>query len=344
MQNIPHTYKTLELSEGKLEFVNKVLDPGFANSEHGLVIRPLIVGICRSDVKEFLGTRTIRHDFGHEILGEVLIGSEPSLPAAGDLVVLDPHILINRESAFGELLIASGSVDAMTRAFVKVPATVPKEKLVFVEPLSCAQHCVSNLKLFLQSDYLSGYSVCIVGAGMTGILIGLLCKYYGADVTIVNRGEERLNFLRTTSIFAKEKVVSTGQIKGAFDVVIPTTTFLQPEVLELCAKLIKDNGTILLYGGTKKGDLFPGSEVDVDEIRREQKKKVLTIGTKSFRVCGTHGARTDDFRTIIDLLSEAQDKLPVERLIRARIKLADVPEVIAAMAREDSLGKTVVEI
>ncbi len=337
------TYRTLKLSENKLEIVNEQV--GESNDAQ-LVMKPILAGICRSDVKEFLGTRTVRHDFGHEILAEIKSRSinNSLLPKVGDLVVLDPHVEIDRSSGFGELIVASGSTESLAKAFVKVPASVSPERLVFIEPLACAHHCVANLLKFEQKQDLQSLSVAVVGAGMTGILIGLLCRHYGAKVTIINRSEDRLGFLRRTSIFSDDELSLFGDIEQEFDAVIPTTTFLFPEVLEFSREIVKDSGLILLYGGTKSGDKFPNiNNIAIDDIRRNQRESTITSKGKSFKLCGTHGATTDDFKSVIKLLENSSQDFAVEKLIGRRITLDGVPKTISEMTKKEILGKTIVE-
>lgn len=284
----------------------------------------------------------MRHDFGHELLAEVVESNNAQLPQAGSRIVLDPHVSIFRTSGFGELLFATGSVDDLLRAFIEMPISVTPDRLVFVEPLACAYHCVGNLLRFEQKRNLKGMSVGIVGAGMTGTLIGLLCIYYGAGVTIVNRSQQRLDFLESKSLFGKKDLRLAHRIGRKFDVVIPTTTFLLPEILRLCEQVVKDMGLILLYGGTKAGDIFPlRDEVDIDQIRRTEGMQFIQAD-KPFRVGGTHGAKTADFKSMADLLSKHPLAIPVEKLITNRILLQDVPQIISEMANKDSLGKTVV--
>ena len=340
---IPRSFKTFELSESKLDIVQKRIAE---SSEPQLILKPRLVGICRSDIKEFLGTRTVRHDFGHEILAEVVESNtnDDQLPKAGDLVVLDPHIKIRRTSGFGELIVATGSNENLAKAFVTVSSSIGDDKLVFTEPLACAHHCVSNLLRYEQRETLDGLSVGIVGAGMTGILIGLICKHLGATVTIINRSEDRLCFLENTSVYNTSELSLKDDIEQEFDIVIPTTTFLFPDVLKFCENIVQDSGLILLYGGTKAGDIFPEhKELDIDNIRRSQSLVKILSDNKHFRIGGTHGATTEDFLSVGKLLRDCPQDFPVDKLISNRIKLADVPETIIEMTKKEIFGKTLVE-
>lgn len=339
---VSQSFKTLELSENKLDIVQKEIAE---SSEPQLVLKPRLVGICRSDIKEFLGTRTVRHDFGHEILAEVVESNtnDGQVPKVGDVVVLDPHIKIQRTSGFGELIVATGSNENLTKAFIKVSPSISEDRLVFTEPLACAHHCVSNLLRYEQRKTLNGLSVGIVGAGMTGALIGLICKHLGAAITIINRSEDRLRFLENTSVYDASELSLMDDVEQDFDIVIPTTTFLFPDVLRFCEDIVKDSGLVLLYGGTKAGDIFlEHKELDIDNIRRSQSLVEVSSDGKRFRVGGTHGAITEDFLSVGKLLRDHPQDFPVDRLISNRIKLADVPETIIEMAEKENFGKTIV--
>ena len=91
----------------------------------------------------------------------------------------------------------------------KAGKDIPIEKLVFSEPLSCAHHCVANLMKYIEADTLKNKDIAIVGAGMTGTLIGLLCKHYGGRITLLNRNESRIKYLKTKNIFKRNACNST---------------------------------------------------------------------------------------------------------------------------------------
>src|SRR5579871_2638389 len=115
------------------------------NSADRLLLRVLTAGICRSDLKEIQRRRTLRSDFGHEVVAQVERAPALLPLRTGDRVVLDPHIAISRSSGFGEMMEAHGSSGELTAAFVKVPEDVPIRRLVMTEPLACISHCIAQV-------------------------------------------------------------------------------------------------------------------------------------------------------------------------------------------------------
>jgi threonine dehydrogenase-like Zn-dependent dehydrogenase len=267
------------------------------------------------------------------------------LPKVDDYVVFDPHIKVTRTPGFGELVIGSSTVEMLNKAFITVSKDIPIEKLVFSEPLSCAHHCVANLMKYIEADTLKNKDIAIVGAGMTGTLIGLLCKHYGGRITLINRNESRIKYLKTKNIFSNSEVRSFNSAQILYDIVIPTTTFLYPDVLIFTEKLVKNNGTILLYGGTKQGDIFPSTNTDIDMLRRKELLQDVKLDSgKLVRLCGTHGALTDDFVKVQQLLYNHGYNFPVECLISEYIRLDELPEKLIKMSVDDGEGKVIVKI
>lgn len=72
-----------------------------------------------------------------------------------------------------------------------LPATLPLEQGAFVEPLACAVHAW-NL-----ASAEPGMSVGIIGAGTIGLVTQLVAKHHGANVTITDLAESRLELATT---------------------------------------------------------------------------------------------------------------------------------------------------
>lgn len=340
---LPKEYSSVELTSKGLLIRHSQLPSQYAPNT--LIIKPFVIGICRSDVKELTGTRTTRHDFGHEIVGEVAWTNTKVSLTKGDIVVFDPHIQVKRGTGFSEVIIATGTPSDLKRAFIKINLNANYKKMVFTEPMSCANHCISRSRIHLGKQSLKGISMAVIGAGNAGTLISLLARYYGASVTLHNRTTDRLEFLEKNRVFDKHELkILDSSFQDSYDVVIPATSFLFPEVMNKAVGMIKNEGLLLLFGGTNKGDTLLGSAIDIDLVRRQEKIDKIFFKNKTFWIAGTYGARTEDFQEVIELLEHKPQSFPVEKLINKEITLSKVPETLLAMRYRNYLGKIIVNL
>jgi len=343
LSRLPTRYRRVELSpDGPVLMACSLPDLAGQNV---VVIRPLMAGICRSDIREVQGVRPLRRDFGHEVVGTVEWSGESVDLKRGDLVSLDPNVPINRTPAFGELLVASGNPTELALAFPKVRRTISLKKLVMCEPLACARHCVSNLYRHLAVSELTGLRVGIVGAGNAGTFIAMILKYLGAKITLFNRGFDRLGFLRRHRLFAADELEVLGSSRmNSFDAVVPTTSFLYLDVLDFALKIVKPGGLLLLYGGTSKSSALPGIALEIDSIRRCESSLPVSWRGKSVRIAGTYGALRSDFSAVLDYLDRDPAAFPVERMITQEVALEDLPAIFRSLTAQEAryIGKVIV--
>ncbi len=154
------------------------------SNEATVLVEPIMVGICRSDIRELLGTRSGRADFGHEILGRVTTARDAAFHP-GDLVVLDPHVTVGyRSTAFGSLMEVHGSAEAVQAALVRFSPGAWTEVGCFVEPLACAVHCWNVLGASRNGRVTR---VLIIGAGTAGTLLAAVFALHGVKGVLVNK-------------------------------------------------------------------------------------------------------------------------------------------------------------
>jgi cyclitol reductase len=325
--------------------------------ESFVVIKPLLVGVCSSDVKEVSGVRLHRHDFGHEIVGVVVHANFKGPLQPGARVVYDPHVKLARNSGFSELVVAASTPEALESAFFRVESALNVDKLVFLEPMACIMHAYGNLRaqtgigsILSQNagpNTMSGgrhLSLGIVGAGNAGTLAAFYGKHLGMAVTLINRSQERLSFLQRTGVFAPgEMMLSSNLKKDFFDIVFLATSFLAPEVVESGLNMVKNKGAILLYGGTTPGMAI--ADVDLDDIRRTERHAGIRWAGKDILLIGTHGALSADFHEAYDAVRKHPESFPFEHLITNRVTLKELPGLLTSMGRnpDHCTGKAVVE-
>ncbi len=300
---------------------------------NAVIVRLLSIGVCRSDIKEVAGNRPVRSDFGHEVAGRVVWAADSLSLKSGDLVSFDPHVVVNRSSGFAEYLEAEGDPAQLNGAFPVAPKEMGANRILFCEPMACAHHCTARTLTYLGRSEFNGIRMAILGAGNAAALIALLARHLGADVALYNRHQERLTFLASRHLFQDSclRLWSDTQTER-FDVVIIATAFISDEILTAAVQMVRDEGLVMLYGGTQPGGTLTINGLDMDSVRRYEERVSVDVGAKRIFFGGTYGATAPDFRSVLTLLNGSPTAFPVEKMISETIHLNTLPEVLRNLA------------
>jgi threonine dehydrogenase-like Zn-dependent dehydrogenase len=338
------SYRRIDVKAGGAVLVTAYVTAPQAAAK--VLLRPQLIGVCRSDLREIQGARYRRRDFGHEIYGQIVSSYPEEDFPVGARVIFDPHHRVRRTSGFAELVEMEGTRRAVAGSVVFVPAGVPPEAAVFAEPLACAVHCVSRLARITEQLGLDDGPVAIVGAGMAGTLMALQLERLGVPVSMVNRTRDRSAFLAERSVVRSP---AAGGIiaEHSFQRVIVATANVEGWAFKRAVSLVSaDSGVVLIFGGTRPGISFRG--IDLDAVRRGE--RLAWVGTQGgkYYLGGTYGANASDFTEALRLLEDgSRDSLaaPVARLIARRIPLPEAAPFLSQEAQAGSLiGKAVVEV
>ncbi len=282
---------------------------------HEAIIRPHLVGICNTDVEITRGYMGFRGVLGHEFVGTVAACEDPAW--IGKRVVGE----INA-ACFRCAVCLRGDVPhcpnrttlgidrrdgAMAEAFSlpiaclhEVPASVPDEAAVFVEPLAAA------LEILDQAHIRPTDTVAVVGDGKLGSLIVQVLRLPGCAVTLVGRHPERWELFQQLGITC---MPSTAEVSSQFDVVIDCTG--QPAGLATARKLVRPRGRLVLKSTFHADSQLNLTMLVVDEIQ--------LIGSR----CGP-------FAPALRLLE--RNLIATDPLISGRYALTDALAAFAASA------------
>jgi L-iditol 2-dehydrogenase len=231
-----------------VEAPEPVLNPG------EVLLKPLAVGICGSDIHVFEG----EHPFvsypvypGHEVAARVVaLGSGVDASWKGALVALEPSITCGRCEAcrsghynICENLKVMGfqAPGAMAEHFVtptqylhRLPETLEPELGAMIEPLAVATHALALTSV-------QGCKVGVLGAGTIGLLVAQVAKAYGAaSVEIVDLLEPRRKVAEGLGLQAK----APDQAK--YDVIFECVG--SEKALEAAIQGIHKGGNIIVLG------------------------------------------------------------------------------------------------
>jgi len=161
------------------------------------------------------------------------------------------------------------------------------------EPGAVAIHSVNI------GDIEKGDSIAISGTGTIGLMIALVAKGKGADVTVIGRSSESLEFsknLGLNTLLANE--LEGNEFNKVFEVVGSNSSINQS--IRLC----KNFGTVILVGNPKDN-----VELDKQIYWKVLRKQLVLKGIWN----SSYNQKVNDWKEILELMAEGN--IPFESLI-----------------------------
>jgi D-arabinitol dehydrogenase (NADP+) len=311
-------------------------------------LRSRVTGVCGTDVHlhdgEFFPVYPLIP--GHEVIGEVdMLGEQAEGLAIGQVVALDNMLTCGlcdkcRQGRpnFCRHLRALGVTDPGGFAeYLVVPAAkcYPVDDLdldtaVLTEPVACAIHGLDILAMRPGSDVL------VLGAGPSGLILTQLLRQSGAGrLTVAAPTAAKLELAHHFGADVTVRIGREDPDAGAaalsdlapegFDIVIDATGALS--VLNRALGMVRDGGTLFVYGMADKGARLPVSPYDV--FRRE-----LTI-KGSFAQC---------FSFDRAVLALRHGRVRSDGLITHRFPLASYAQAVETVRNDRTCVKAVVQL
>ena len=217
--------------------------PGFA------LVRVLVAGVCNTDLELRRGYYGFRGTPGHEFIGVVeeaetraltgkLVGGEINLACGACEYCargLGRHCprrtvlgIVKHPGAFAEYLTLP------ERNLHIIPAGLPAEEAVFVEPLAAACEILDQVRIE------RGTRVAVLGDGKLGILIAQALGAYGAEVVHFGRHKAKLKLGGA----AEQRLAGAKPPKMAFETVVEATG--SAAGLRQAVAMTKPRGTLVM--------------------------------------------------------------------------------------------------
>lgn len=287
--------------------------PSFASE---CLVRVLAAGICGTDLEllrgyagfvgvpghEFAGIVAEAppwdaHWIGKRVAGEITVGCGTcaSCRAAGRGHCDHRSVLgiIGRDGAFADFLsLPAGNLHG-------IPDGVDNDAAALIEPLAAACRVLEQVTID------GGTRAAVVGPGRLGLLVALVLRAAGADVTVVGRGEARIALAAKLGF----RAAHGESLPRTFDVVVDATG--RPEGLARANALVRPRGTVVLKSTFHGETPLALSPVVVDEI--------TLVGSR----CGP-------FPTAIEML--ASGRIDARPLVDASYPLDRFAEAFTAAA------------
>jgi len=300
----------VHLKDGRVEVKRQPLPrvpTGFAR------IRLLAAGICSTDLELQRGYYGFRGVPGHEFVGEVTEAEDASWigqRVAGEINLacrkcewcargLGRHCprrtvlgIVRHPGAFREFLTLP--LDNLHR----VPASIPTEHAVFIEPVAAACEILDQIKIPKQER------VAVLGDGKLGLLIAQVLHAHGARVQLFGRHREKLRIADRAGI--STELVGKKFPERSFPIVVDATG--SAEGLRTAISMCVPRGTVVMKSTVHGLVSIDTAPAIVNEI--------TLVGSR----CGR-------FEPALKLL--ASGKVRVGDLISEQFPLSRAPEAFA---------------
>ena len=322
--------------------VEDVPEPGEDLGPRDVLVKPHWVGICGTDLHEYLAgpivtpvdphpltgaqlPQTLGHEFSAEV---VAVGADVTTTGPGDRIAVMPLAYCGRcyycRRALNHLCETMGAVglswdwgglaDYAVIADYQVGAVLPDEvsdvQGALVEPTAVAEYGVAR------GGVGPGDTVLVTGAGPIGALVVLCAQAAGAGAVFLSepnagraRRAEPLGVTAVLDPSATDAVAEVRERTGGVGVDVAIECAGNERALETCVNATRKHGTVVQTG------LHVGPASVTPMVWAEHDLSI--IGTWCFRVF--------DFPRITSLI--ASGAIPVERVVTSRTTLEQaVPE------------------
>jgi (R,R)-butanediol dehydrogenase/meso-butanediol dehydrogenase/diacetyl reductase len=318
--------------------VEDVPEPGGDLGANEVLVRPRWVGICGTDLHEYVAGPIVTpadphpltgaqlpQTLGHEFSADVLaVGSDVSSARPGDRIAIMPLAYCGEcyycRRALNHLCVRMGCVGlswdwgGLSGAAVimdyqvgaVLPDEVSYEQGALIEPTAVADYGVAR------GDVRPGDSVLVTGGGPIGALVVLCAIGAGAGAVYLSepntRRAERAAGLGAAEIFDPRETDVAGELKertGGVGVDVSIECAGNERALDACVNATRKHGTVVQTG------LHVGPATVTPMVWAEHDLSI--IGTWCFKVF--------DFPRITAQI--ASGKLPVEKVVTGRTGLED---------------------
>jgi L-iditol 2-dehydrogenase len=290
-----------------------------------IIVRLVMCGICGTDTAKVFGAYPKPQKLGHEVVGVVhAVGEGVSRFAVGERVALAHHAAdasshyATRGSETMDPQFKRSNIDPggfaefirvpallVENTVVAIPAHVPDELAVFVEPMACCLRALDRVSLQ------AGDTCLVVGAGAVGALFMPLLRDRGVVTIAADMRRERIavamqwgavagGIADTDDLVAMGKHQSEG--RGVDAVIL---TIVNAATVALALNAVRDGGTIVIFGGK------PGTELILP---------MWDIWLREINLISSYSATPDGLRRAMQILAGA-DYIDLENLVSHQLPL-----------------------
>lgn len=317
--------RALVYDGSQLRFDASRAEPRVAPGE--ALIRPLRMGVCKTDLEICRGYMGYKGVLGHEFVGVVeSVADKGRSDLVGKRVVgtincpcgkcdmcrggLPEHCrdrtvlgILNRDGCFADRFTLP------VRNLLVVPDSIDDDTAVFTEPLAAAYQILRQITIEGRPF------ITVLGDGRLGLLCAQVMSQLNATVRCVGKHPEKLALCEKWGV--KHRLLDDVGLRQDQDIVVDCTG--SPDGLRIAMQMVRPRGRIVLKTTVASDGKLPGVDLSPLVINEIQ----LT------------GSRCGPFSEALSAL--AAEKIDVLSLISRRMRLSDGVEAMRTAARSDVL-------
>lgn len=320
IEEIPRTMDVLNLHEvGDLRFEKKET---YELIKNHVLVKIKYCGICSSDIERVFinGTYHFPTIPGHEMSGQIVAVNDEDEELLGKKTAIFPLLpCFECEACQKEEYAQCANYNyfgSRCDGGYSEYLLVPKWNLVLFddkldykiaalcEPGAVAVHSV-NIGEITNED-----SVAISGTGTIGMMIALVAKGKGANVTVIGRSENSLEFSEKIGL---DTLLNSEMENKTFDKVFEVVG--NNESINQSISLVSDFGTVILVGNPKDD-----VELDKQIYWKILRKQIILKGIWN----SSYNSKINDWKEILDLMSKGD--IPFESLISKVYPMSEFEE------------------
>ncbi|WKL58898.1 zinc-binding alcohol dehydrogenase family protein [Asticcacaulis sp. ZE23SCel15] len=299
-----------------------------------VLVRVRRVGICGTDMHIYKGTQpflTYPRVMGHELSGEVAEAPAGSDLTPGDVVYIMPYMSCGHCAACRKgkgnccmnIRVLGVHMDGGLCEYISVPegfvfkATgIGLDEAAMLEFLAIGHHAVRRAQVQTSQKEQAGQKALVVGVGPIGIATALFAKLKGAEVTVIDSRQPRIDFcLRELKadhgvLVGDDTRDQLSQLTGGdfYDVVFDATG--APKAMEAGFGYVGHGGTYVLISVVA---------ADITFYDPEFHKRETTL-------MGSRNATPEDFKGVLAAMIAGH--VPTAALNTHRAKLSELPDIL----------------
>lgn len=290
-------------------------------AEGEVLLQVSYCGICRTDAKMWdRGHRDLRlpRVLGHEFCART-DENKKVVVWPGKKCGVCVHCLTGCENMCADVEVLGfhrdgGMAEYVTvpiESLIEVPANLPEYLSPFAEPMACGINALQQLNITADTENTSLKNILIVGGGTCGLLLALVARVYGFNVTVLEVNDSKLlkseQFKRYTGV----EILSAVPKGLSFDYALNATSAI--ESLSHSLQYMKPQGAFCVFSGFEKGATIP-----IDAINE--------IHYRQLSLHGAYGCTKAQMIEAIDIIAVQQDAIAM--LIEDTISMDTVETVL----------------